>query len=207
MRKATVLLILTAAVSLATGCAGLFRLEPGTKQRTDILRAAVEETPRHAHAWFLLGRSDMERQEYGAAASNFRRAMDAQPDFEEARVGLGYALLEAGSYGAAAREFQAALDRSPNSTRALEGLASARLAAEDLPGAEDAARRALDLEPASPLAHRTLGEIAYRRGQLATAERHFDQARINPADDPGLALLVDDLKAYNAKYGGKGEGE
>jgi tetratricopeptide (TPR) repeat protein len=206
MRNAAALLLLAATVPLAAGCAGLFRLEPGTRQRTDILRAAVSETPQHAHAWFLLGRADMERQEYAAAAANFRRAIQAQPDFEEARVGLGYALLEGGARSAAAREFEAALARTPNSTRALEGLAAARLAASDLPGAEDAARRALDLDPAAPLAHRTLGEVAYRRGQLAAAQRHFEQAAISAADDPGLTLLINDLKAYNAKYGRMGEG-
>lgn len=203
MTRAILLAALAAMAVAASGCsfnaASLIRFGTAEPER-DRLEQAVDMNPRNAHAWFALGRIELERGDYRDARRAFRRALAADPAFEEAAIGIALASLSRGAYRAAEREYQEALDAFGPSAAALEGLASARLGRGDLEGARLAARQALAADPATAIAHRVLAEAAYIEADYAAALAHWDDASAAGADKMGMARVVDDLRLFVDKY-------
>ena len=84
-----------------------------------------------------------------------------------------------------ARPFvEEALRLDPKNSEALSGLAMSYMVEGDAERGRETALRALELDPNAWEAHRVLGNLAVRVGDLAAAERHFRGAVRAKPDDP-----------------------
>lgn len=167
---------------------------------SDVLEAVVAKNPDNAHAWFLLGRERLDREENRRARRAFRRAVEIQPEFEEAHLGIGISYLNSGRWSRARSAFEAVLAFHAESTDALGGIAEAELGRGDLEAAEEAAMRALALQPRAATANRVLGDIRYIEGEYRMALAHWGVAVQEGAGTPWLPPLMDDLARFLEKY-------
>jgi tetratricopeptide (TPR) repeat protein len=82
------------------------------------LARAAEIQPDSPRVHFLLGQSYLENKSYQAAAPEYLRALEVQPDFLAARLGLATAYWGAGQPEQALTEARAAVEQSPNDPEA-----------------------------------------------------------------------------------------
>ena len=130
----------------------------------------------------------MDRGEWTDAIALLRDVIAAMPRNARLHNTLGIALSSAGEGDAAAEEFGRALELEPMYPTALKNLALHEMSR----GAPEAAKpyfeRLLDATGGAPMAHLGLAEIAFARGDHATAVRHFQQSHGMLSDDPRLFL-------------------
>jgi Flp pilus assembly protein TadD len=88
-------------------------------------RAAVAE-PQSRSVLEALARAQFDAGQYGAAAGNFRRIVDASPSDDYAQFGLGLALARTGDHGAAAEHLALAVAMRPNLRHYTDALRNVR---------------------------------------------------------------------------------
>jgi tetratricopeptide (TPR) repeat protein len=114
-----------------------------------------------------------ETGESGAAAVEYRRAIEREPRHPDAHVNLGRLLHEAGQPFEALAHYRAALEARPQDPTAAFNLG---VALEDLErGAEaiEAYQRALAIDPDTADAHYNLARLYEQSGQSESAIRHL----------------------------------
>jgi Flp pilus assembly protein TadD len=131
-------------------------LAPGTARSVGSGPAPAPVAPRPAETDYNAGLQAKAAKQYATAASHFRRAVDARPDFPEAWNELGYALRQIGKFEEALTAYDHALRLRPNFPEAMEYLGEAyvklgrlddaRAVLDRLKGLDTA--RALELEDA-----------------------------------------------------------
>lgn len=162
---------------------------------------AIKRNPSNFHAWFLLGKENLESSKGEEALAAFRKAKALKPAFEEASIGIAMSYLQLKRWKSAEDEFRELLTRNPNSPEALEGLAIALLEQKKDDEAKINAERALEIDPALPRAHVVLGRLAYAQLDYKTAERHWREALALGAPPQDLEPLYQDLRRMLVKYG------
>src|ERR1700757_2238290 len=70
----------------------------------------VSETPDDADAWYLLGRTKYNENEFAAAISAFERALGLRPRYVEAESNIGLAWKELNAPDKARAAYQTAID-------------------------------------------------------------------------------------------------
>jgi hypothetical protein len=85
-------------------------------------------------------------------------------------------ILRLRNFGAASKAYLAILDRTPESCEARYGLVRAYLASNQLDHAEGTAVAGAKMDPSSELRRVTMGDVYFRRGRLAEAEREYRTA-------------------------------
>ncbi len=193
------LVLAVVAVSLA-GCVRLPAFKSADETARKRFSRAVHLNPDSPHAWFSLGKTQLEAGDYDEAAESFSRAAERNPDFVEAWIGKGQALELDGDLAKAHAAYAKALELRPDSLEARRHLAELVLDRGDLDAAEELWREALQLHPDAAIAHRGLGDVLYVRGHLREALLQWKAAL---ALDPGLAdlePLVSDLETYLRLY-------
>jgi tetratricopeptide (TPR) repeat protein len=128
-----------------------------------------------------------------------QRARDLRPDDAANYGAMGDAHLELGEYDEAFAMFQRMMDLRPNAA-SYARVAYARELQGNLDGAEKAMTRAARSTAPSDLEaqawHATqLGDLAYKRGHLADARLHYDDALRIFADYPAAIRGVAHVKA------------
>lgn len=153
-------------------------------------RHAVELAPAHRRA--LLGLANMygATQRYDDAAHIWRQFLDHYPDQDDVRLQLADFLRLRGQPQEAAAEYQKLLVRQPDRASLYLRLGRAEAAAGQRVQAEAAYGRALKLGAQS--AHYLLGQLYEAQGQLARAERAYQQLIAHQPDHlAGLCHLAD----------------
>ena len=153
-------------------------------------RRAVELAPAHRRA--LLGLANMygATQRYDDAAHIWRQFLDHYPDQDDVRLQLADFLRLRGQPQEAAAEYQKLLVRQPDRASLYLRLGRAEAAAGQRVQAEAAYGRALELGAQS--AHYLLGQLYEAQGQLARAERAYQQLIAHQPDHlAGLCHLAD----------------
>src|SRR3989454_7304716 len=118
----------------------------------------------------------------GAAATGATdRAVQRNLALPKAR--LAWVRRERGECDEAVRTLEDATRLQPREGAVLLGLGAAHLYRGDEREAEVLLQRALEADPTQILAHKLLGEIAYRRDDLQAARPRFESAlRLDPSD-------------------------
>lgn len=203
IRNAIHVIAVAALTTMLVGCSILPDFSPRTTINQQRLERAISHNDQNAHAYYLMGKAELENQEPAAAAKHFAMAMEIAPEFEEAWDGRGIALLDMQKYGSAVEHYGDMVSRFPDSPVALDGLAAAQFGDDDLSGAEENANKALALDPRSAEALRVLGEISYAEGDYAAAVDYWKRAsQANPRIAREYEGLIRDLEMYVQKYGG-----
>ncbi|MEA2734812.1 MAG: protein O-GlcNAc transferase [Humisphaera sp.] len=146
-----------------------------------IARALVQQHPRSAEAFDLLGRIAERVREFAAAAECFTHAIERNPTQRLFHYHLGNAHRLAGRFDRAVAAYRAALRIDPNYTDALVNLGIALASARQGDDAIDAWRGALRLDPNDADALTNLGNIYREMGRLGDAIDHTERAlRLRP---------------------------
>jgi tetratricopeptide (TPR) repeat protein len=166
----------------------------------DPLIAALERLATGERVYLLRGRTAFAAGRYGEAASEFRKALEADPRSARVRVNLGSALGQVGDVVGAVEQYEAALAIDPASVAARFNLGT--LAAQE--GNDERAvehfRAAVDLKWDDGESHRQLGLALRRLGRHEEALPHLTEApTLAPADESAWldrAILLVDLGRY-----------
>jgi Flp pilus assembly protein TadD len=91
-----------------------------------LLERAAAAEPQSRSVLEALARAQFDAGQYGAAAGNFRRIVDASPSDDYAQFGLGLALARTGDHGAAAEHLALAAAMRPNLRHYTDALRNVR---------------------------------------------------------------------------------
>lgn len=200
MNRPVLAAALLCAVIHTSSCLKIGAFLDTGRQDTERIDRATATNPDNAHAWFLLGKSELSTGKAKRAERAFRHAARIQPDFQEAHAGIGMSLLEQRRFKAARDHYASLVELFPRSALGHEGVALAEFALGNLDAAVESATRATELDSESRQAWRTLGEVAYIRGQYADAVRHWERAMEDGVLAPALEGITRDLRQFVERY-------
>jgi tetratricopeptide (TPR) repeat protein len=137
------------------------------------------------------------QKQLSSAESEYRQAIEINPDFADAYYRLGL-LQAAQEHPTAARQsFERAVSLDSKATDARLQLGDLLISSAQYPDARQQAEAALQLNSKNAGAHRLLGQIALHQGQYVAAENELQQAIALDSHDPhfyedlGLAQMLD----------------
>jgi type IV pilus assembly protein PilF len=174
------------------------------------LNEALRADPNHGPAYNMLGLVYMTLKEDAAAEQNFDRALRINPLDSDANNNYGWFLCQRNRYAEGIKRFMEAvknpLYQTPDKSFVNAGMC-ARTAGDEAAAAQYF-ERALDVLPTQPQALYQLADIAFRRGDLATAKQYLTRltrtgSSFN-AEALWLALRVERLlgdREAEASYG------
>jgi tetratricopeptide (TPR) repeat protein len=152
------------------------------------LSVAVGIAPQFVAAWNQLGTIAYQMRRYSDAETNFRRALDADPEAFEPLVNLGGVLLNLGRPLEAIGYNRRAVARRPNNALANSQLGLSYFDLNDLDPAEKYLKIAVGLDPAHfSYPQLTLAEIYRRRGDRPSALRQLHGFLDHHPDSPQAA--------------------
>ena len=139
----------------------------------------VSESPNDADAWYLLGRSKYNENEYAASISDFEHALTLRPKYIEAENNIGLCWKELNDRDKARTAFQAAIDwqgDAPLDAQPFLNLGILSADANEFDGALLLLKRALSIAPKNPSVHEELGKVYLATNQLTQAQSEIEQA-------------------------------
>jgi type IV pilus assembly protein PilF len=139
------------------------------------LNVALQADPNHGPAYNMLGLVYMALREDAAAEQNFNQALRLNPLDSDANNNYGWFLCERKRYAEGIKYFMSAvknpLYQSPDKSYVNAGMC-ARASGDDA-GAAQYFQRALSVQPAQPQALYQLADLAFGRGDFATAKDYL----------------------------------
>ena len=142
----------------------------------------VAETPGDAEAWYLLGRTKYNENEFAAAISDFEHALTLRPKYVEAENNIGLAWKELNERQKAQAAFQTAIDwqgESPVDAQPLLNLGTLAAEAGEYNKAIPLLTRALSLAPKNPSVHEELGKVYLTMNKLPDAQSEVGSSRVD----------------------------
>ena len=139
----------------------------------------VSETPDDAAAWYLLGRTRYNENEFAAAIRAFEHALQLRPKYVEAENNIGLAWKELNDRDKAQAAFQAAIDwqgDSPVDAQPFLNLGTLLADARNNEQAAGLLAKALSLAPNNPSAHEELGKVYLAMNRLSEAQSELEKA-------------------------------
>jgi tetratricopeptide (TPR) repeat protein len=175
-----------------------------------LLKKYLGEQPGDARALFDLGYVEDASSHEDAAATDYRKAIAADPKQFEARLALGLLLAHQGKYDEAREQMQQATQLKPQPPNPVAQAEAFRTLAEldrssDPPAARDALVAALRISPETPADLLLTAQIAEANGDAELAQTAYQRllaskpsppATITEAATGGLAQLLIRQKKY-----------
>ena len=175
-------------------------------------RALVTLSPESALAFYNLGLTLKQKDDFAGAEAALRRAAALDPTLEDAPYTLGVVLWQTGRFDEAAEAFREATSRRPGYADAHFMLGTVLQQRGDAEGALSAFRRTVEIAPDSAEAHLGLAQLLKRRGEAEAARaelREAERLRRQKSDRQAAAFAIDlgkrrlaghDLKAAVASF-------
>jgi tetratricopeptide (TPR) repeat protein len=154
----------------------------------------VSEAPDDADAWYLLGRTKYNENEFAAAISAFERALALRPRYLEAQNNIGLCWRELNEPDKAQAAFQAAIDwqgDAPIDAQPFLNLGTLLANAGKNDEALPFFMKAVSLSPKNPSVHEELGKVYLAMNKLSDAQAELEQA----------VALAPDASALHYKLG------
>ncbi|MCS6884120.1 MAG: tetratricopeptide repeat protein [Acidobacteriota bacterium] len=141
-------------------------------------RLARPTRPRLSAAEILVAKADklIDSEDYLAALSVYRQAVDTDPKLASARLGLGIALLEIGDFEAAEKEFLEALILAPKDAESRLNLGVALYRSGRIDAAIVQYQQALQINPNLAAAYFNLGMAYAHLGDFEKALTNYQVA-------------------------------
>ena len=149
----------------------------------------VSESPGDADAWYLLGRSKYNENEFAAAISDFEHALTLRPKYLEAENNIGLCWKELNDRDKARAAFQAAIDwqgDAPVDAQPFLNLGTLFADGNKFDEALPLLKKALSIAPKNPSVHEELGKLYSATNQLSQAQSEFEQAIVLAPDSSSL---------------------
>ncbi len=124
---------------------------------------------------FERGEQDLAANRLDEAATAYRQAIAARPNYAEALNGLGSVLFKQGQKDEAIAQFKAAIDADPSYKLAYFNLGYAARKSGDFANAAKAYEKYIQLEPNDPDGYYGLGESYRQLGNAANAVKAYEQ--------------------------------
>lgn len=139
-----------------------------------LLRRTQDKDPEIYVIPFLLGESDLRRENWDQAAAELERCLTLNPNFDNAMTGLARALVKLGRRDEAKSWLDKALQSNPQNYRAWyqKGL----LEAGDPAAAAAAYEKAIEIQPNFSAGQRELGMLYFGQKNYAAAAPHMEKA-------------------------------
>jgi tetratricopeptide (TPR) repeat protein len=156
--------------------------------------AVVAETPDDADAWYLLGRTRYNENDFAAGVSNLEHALTLRPKFVEAENNLGLCLKELGYAEKAQAAFQSAIEwqgSTPEDPQPFLNLGTLLASQHHTEPAISLLTEAARLSPSNPKIHEALGDVYGAQQDLPKAQSEFEKA----------ISLAQDIAALHFKLG------
>ena len=168
----------------------ILKAEDAFQQKRDddaeaLLRKVQEQDAKIYVIPFLLGESDLRRENWEKAATDLQHCLELNPNFDNAMTGVARALAKLGRAQEAASWLDKALASNPQNYRAWyqKGLLDQ---AGDPMAAEAAYQKAVGIQPNFAAGQRELGMSLFARKDYAGAAPHLEKAIELGLDDPRL---------------------
>lgn len=139
----------------------------------------VQDTPNDADAWYLLGRTKYNENEFAAAIADFERALVLHPRYVEAENNRGLAWKELNDRDKAQSAFQAAIDwqgSTPLDEQPFLNQGTLLADESKFDQAITLLMKALSIAPKNPSIHEELGKIYLALNKLSEAQSEIEQA-------------------------------
>ncbi len=139
----------------------------------------VAETPNDADAWYLLGRTKYNQNEYAAAISNFEHALTLHPKFVEAENNIGLSWKELNDHNRARAAFQMAIQWQGDAPADAQPFLNLGVILADDRKSEEALPylvKAVALSPNNPTAHEELGKTYLTMSNFPDAQAELETA-------------------------------
>ena len=139
----------------------------------------VTETPNDADAWYLLGRTKYNENEYAAAISSFEHALTLHPKFVEAENNIGLSWKELNDHDQARTAFQTAIQwqgDAPADAQPFLNLGTLLVDDHRDDEAVPYLTKAIALSPSNPAAHEELGKTYFTLNKLTEARAELEKA-------------------------------
>ena len=139
----------------------------------------VSEMPEDADAWYLLGRTRYNENQFKAAIEAFEHALALRPKFVEAENNIGLAWKELNDLEKARVAFQTAIEwqgDSPVDAQPFLNLGTLLANANDNEQAFGLLTKAISLAPKNPSAHEELGKVFLAMNRLGDAQSELEKA-------------------------------
>jgi Flp pilus assembly protein TadD len=131
-----------------------------------------------------LAEAAMTKREYGAAALEWKKALELVPTEPRAHNSLGVALAHTGKVDEAIEHYREAMAQSPQYAEACNNLGEALAAKGSVKEAIAAFEKAVRLGPSFPTARANLGMMLARTGQPEKAVVHLEKVVEAKPEDP-----------------------
>ena len=139
----------------------------------------VSETPNDADAWYLLGRTRYNENEFQAATEAFEHALTLRPKYVEAENNIGLAWKELNEREKARDAFQTAIEwqgEAPSDAQPFLNLGTLFAEASNYEPALPLLKRATSLAPKNPSVHEELAKVYQKTNKLPEAQSELEQA-------------------------------
>ena len=123
------------------------QLEDDLDASVDRLEGFVDDHPKHAGGWMVLGQAYLGQDRTRSAEEAFRRALDSEPDLADSLVGLAVSLRLQGEIDEACEHYEHAIRVDPNHANALSSLSVIYVIQKENKKAIQVAKKATELEP------------------------------------------------------------
>jgi tetratricopeptide (TPR) repeat protein len=172
------------------------------KAKTYATRAlAVDDTQAEAHA--LLAIAHDSNWEWAAAAREFERALELNPNLSRTHVLYGFHFVYLGNHEQAFTHYRRAVELDPLNLHALESLANEYFSSKQYEQAIEHSRKTLEIDPTFASGHYDLSNAYGLTGKYDLWLEEWEKgARLNN-DSEDLAL-VDAVRREYAKSGYRG---
>jgi tetratricopeptide (TPR) repeat protein len=186
-------------------CRRLGRFEDAVREAAAATRLAPDDPEGH----YNMGLALADQQDYVAAVTSYRRAIERNPAHGLALNNLGSALQQLGDQRGAADAFRAAIAVNPRHVEALNNLGSILSQSGDIAGARDCFEKALAVEPQSIVSHYNVSALKrYSKADdasVAVLEALANSAEKLPLQDRtrlyfALGKVRDDLGDYDRAF-------
>lgn len=150
---------------------------------------AVVEAPNDPDAWYLLGRTKYNENEFPAAIDAFEHALKLRPKYVEAENNIGLAWKELNDSEKAQAAFQSAIDwqgDSPSDAQPFLNLGVLLGNSNQNEQAIPLLKKALSLAPKNPSVYEELGKVYMGMNRLADAQAELEKAVVLAPDTSSL---------------------
>lgn len=165
------------------------------------IRAALEIDTRNAHAWYLQGLIETERENVRAARAALMEAQARRPGFDRAKAESGILETLADNYADAFRLYEAVLSSTPDDYVALSGRGLLKLKTGDPRGALNDFLRAGVIEPRYARAWLYSAATFYQLGEANRASEALAKAIALDPRDPVPHVLASLIAADGLSLG------
>lgn len=168
------------------------------KDAERLYKASLKRRPKRADGWFLLGVVQSQREDPAKAVSNFRQAIQLQPDHAQAHNHLGLALMSLNRFDQSIASFRKAISIKSDFFEAHNNLGRALKETGETTKAVESFSRSIEIEPNCADTFFNLGlsyvELSRPEDAVAAFRR---AAELNPIDAEALSNLGVTLFSLN----------